>query len=143
MCAEVGDVGRCWERSRECKIVGGEVWGVLGKREECITSLPTPQHTSPHLSSPPPTLSLTSPHFPSKPKKEFSNFQSNYTLFIVQWLGPVFPLSCARVRAHTAFRDCAHAQIYCAQTYDETMFSAGKLRKIIRGPAKRTHFFAK
>jgi len=24
-------------------------------------------------------------------------------------LEPVFPLSCARVRAHTAFRDCAHA----------------------------------
>ena len=44
--------------------------------------------------------------------------------------GSVFPLSCARVRAHTAFRDCAHAQIYCAQTYDEAMFSAGKLRKI-------------
>ena len=48
----------------------------------------------------------------------------------------MFPLSCARVHARTAFRDCAH-------TYDEAMFSAGKLRKIVLGPAKRTHFFAK
>ena len=26
-----------------------------------------------------------------------------------RWPQTVFPLSCARVRAHTAFRDCAHA----------------------------------
>ena len=38
-------------------------------------------------------------------------------------LRAVFPLSCARVRAHTAFRDCA--QTY----YDEAIFSVGKWGK--------------
>ena len=55
----------------------------------------------------------------------------------------VFPLSCARVRAHTAFRGRAHAYIYCALTYhDETMFSVGKLRKVVFGSAKKTHLAA-
>ena len=52
-------------------------------------------------------------------------------------LGPVFSLSCARVRAHSAFRDCAHAVIFCARTYhDEAMFSVGKLGKVVFGLAK-------
>ena len=48
---------------------------------------------------------------------------------------------CACARAHGFQKLRTH--IYCAQIYhDEAMFSVGKLRKIVLGPAKRTHFFA-
>ena len=58
----------------------------------------------------------------------------------------------AEIIAHPCSKLCARAHgfqrlrtrvNYCAQTYNEAMFSAGKLRKIVLGPAKRTHFIAK
>ena len=60
-----GGVERCWERSRECEKVWGEVRckGVLGKGEECTTPFPRPTHfptplqTSP--TSPLPLLHLS------------------------------------------------------------------------------------
>ena len=70
-----GGVGKCWERSRECKkvweAVRCAVRGVLGKGRRVYH---TSTYTFPNL-----------PHFPSKPKQlEFSIFQCNYTLFNVR-----------------------------------------------------------
>ena len=55
-----GGVGRCWERSRECKkvweAVRCAVRGVLGKGRRVY-------HTSPHIPTHFPTLFQTSPTF--------------------------------------------------------------------------------